>query len=195
LFAWQNGVVTNGHLSVPAATIGSAFTIALVAGVSYLVHAPFLVPPLGATALLCVVIPRANASAPRNVVCSHALALLCGWVALAVSGAIHLPSAFVGGFQPAHVLSAALALGLTVATTERLHVRHPPAGATTLIVGLGVVPDPSQFLAIVGGAALTAYGALLVHRLAGNPYPAWAPIDQVAAARPAPGAEGASPPG
>ena len=182
------------HLSVPAASLGSAFTIALVAGASYFVHEPCLAPPLGATALLCVIIPGANASAPRNVVCSHALALVCGWAALVVSGANHLPSAFVGGFQPAHVLSAALAMGLTVAVTERLHVRHPPAGATTLIVGLGVVPEPAKFLAVVGGAALTAYGAMLVHRVAGNPYPVWRPLNELAAARPAPGTEGASPP-
>jgi len=186
--------VTKGHLSVAAASFGAAFTIALVAGTSFLVHEPCLVPPLGATALLCVVIPRANASAPRNVVCSHALALLCGWVALMVTGAGHLPSAFIDGFQPVHVLSAALALGLTVATTERLHVRHPPAGATTLIVSLGVMPQPSHFLAVVGGAALTAYGAMLVHRLAGNPYPLWRPLDEVAA-RQAANAQGTSSPG
>jgi CBS-domain-containing membrane protein len=187
--------VTKGHLSVAAASVGAAFSIGLVAGASYLVHEPCLVPPLGATALLCVIIPRANASAPRNVVCSHALALLCGWAALLVTGAGHVPSAFIGGFQPVHVLSAALALGLTVATTERLHVRHPPAGATTLIVSLGVMPQPSHFIAVVGGAALTVYGAMLVHRVAGNPYPVWRPLDEVARDRQAASAHGTSPPG
>jgi CBS domain-containing membrane protein len=173
--------VTRGLLSVPAAAVGCAFTIGLVAGASYVVDVPLLVPPLGATALLCVIIPGANASAPRNVICSHALAVLCGWIGLVLSGSLTLPSAFIGGFQPPHVLSAALSLGLTVAVTERLHVRHPPAGATSLIVALGVVPQPAQYAAVVGGAALTAYGALLVHRLAGNPFAVWRPLNELAA--------------
>ena len=160
-------------VSLPVAAAGSAVTISLVAGASWWAGQPLLAPPLGATALLCIVVPQAPASAPRNVVLSHAIALFCGWAALAVSGALGAPSALAAGFRPEHVLSSALALGGTVALTERLHVRHPPAGATTLIVSLGVLQQPVQFAAVVCGAALTAGCALALHRLSGVPYPAW----------------------
>jgi len=161
--------------------LGAAFTIALVAAASWFFKAPMLAPPLGATALLCVVIPRANASAPRNVICSHLIACACGYFAQVVTGAIRMPSAFIGGFQPAHILSVAIALGLTVALTERLHVRHPPAGATTIIFSLGVLQQPIQFVAVGCGAALTAYGACFVHRITGRQFAIWRPLDEVAA--------------
>lgn len=183
--------VTQGALSTPAAALGAAFTIALVAAASWLFGAPMLAPPLGATAVICVIAPRANASAPRNVIVSHALACACGYVGQLASGAIRLPSAFIGGFQPVHILSVAIALGLTVLVTERLHVRHPPSGATTIIFGLGVLQDPRQLVAVACGAAITAYGACLVQLLAGREFPVWRPLDEVAAraARTAPGAE------
>jgi len=188
--------VTKGPLSTPVFALGSAFTISLVAAVSWLFQAPVLVPPLGATALVCVLLPRANASAPRNVICSHVIACACGYFAQVVTGAIRMPSAFVGGFHPVHILSAAIAMGLTVALTERLHVRHPPAGATTIIFGLGVLQQPIAFVAVACGAAITAYGAGLVQFVTGRPFPIWRPLDEVAAraARAAAGTEGASGP-
>ena len=185
------GGMNRGALSTPAAAVGAAFTIALVAAASWLFDAPMLAPPLGATAVICVIAPRANASAPRNIILSHILACACGYVGQLASGAIRLPSAFVGGFQPVHILSVAIALGLTVLVTERLHVRHPPAGATTIIFGLGVLQQPSQFVAVGCGAALTAYGGCLVQLVTRREFPVWRPLDEVAAraARRAPGAE------
>jgi CBS domain-containing membrane protein len=52
-------------------------------------------------------------------------------------------------------------------------VSHPPAGATTLIVALGILSRP-QYLAVIEVAVilLTAQ-AWVFNRLAGVPYPAW----------------------
>src|SRR5262245_37244486 len=77
---WQNERVTKGPLPVPAAALGSAFTISLVAAASWFFQAPMLAPPLGATALLCVIIPRAHAAAPRNTTVSHVTPRLSAWL-------------------------------------------------------------------------------------------------------------------
>ena len=89
------------------------------------------------------------------------------------------------------------ATGLTVSVTERLHVRHPPAGATTIIFALGVLQQPIAFVAVGCGATITAYGACFVQFVTGREFPVWRPLDEVAAraARAASGgAEGAGGP-
>jgi len=164
-------------VSLLQASLGSAVCIAIVAGAAAIVGQPLIAPPFGATALMCNVLPGTPSSAPRNVVVGHALGLLCGFAALAVTGALGMPSALAGGFRPEHVLAGALAVGATVATTEWLGVRHPPAAASTLIVSLGVLQKPTQLVAVACGAAALAATAWLVHRLCRVPYPAWAPAD------------------
>ena len=149
--------------------------MACVAALAWACGAPLLAPPLGVTAFLCLAVPLAPSSSPRNAVLGHGLGLASGWVALHLSGAVDLPPALAAGFQPEHVVSAAIAIGLTVLLTEGLSLSHPPAGATTLIVALGVLRTPGQLGAVVLGAAAVAGTSFLLLRAAGVPYPAWAP--------------------
>ncbi len=50
---------------------------------------------------------------------------------------------------------------------------HPPAGATTLIVSLGIISKPSELVIIEVAVFLLVAQALVINRLAGLPYPIW----------------------
>jgi CBS-domain-containing membrane protein len=54
-----------------------------------------------------------------------------------------------------------------------LDVSHPPAGATTLIVSLGIIARPRELFVIEVAVFLLVAQALLINRLAGLPYPFW----------------------
>jgi CBS-domain-containing membrane protein len=55
-----------------------------------------------------------------------------------------------------------------------LKAAHPPAGATTLIISLGIVTKPFHLLVIEIAVALLTVHAFLINRLAGLDYPLWA---------------------
>lgn len=58
-----------------------------------------------------------------------------------------------------------------------LGISHPPAGATTLIVSLGIIAKPSELAIIEVAVFLLVAQALAINRLAGLPYPLWdAPV-------------------
>jgi CBS domain-containing membrane protein len=54
-------------------------------------------------------------------------------------------------------------------------VPHPPAGATTLIVSLGILREPDQLLILMVAVVLLVAQGFLINRLAGIPYPVWSP--------------------
>ena len=54
-----------------------------------------------------------------------------------------------------------------------LDVSHPPAGATTLIVSLGIISKPRELVIIEVAVFLLVAQALVINRLAGLPYPLW----------------------
>ena len=52
-------------------------------------------------------------------------------------------------------------------------VSHPPAGATTLIVSLGIISRPRELVIIEVAVFLFVAQALVINRLAGLRYPLW----------------------
>jgi CBS-domain-containing membrane protein len=54
-------------------------------------------------------------------------------------------------------------------------VPHPPAGATTLIVSLGILREPDQLVILMVAVVLLVVQGFLINRLAGIPYPVWSP--------------------
>ena len=70
------------------------------------------------------------------------------------------------GVNGSRVLAAALALGATTAILHHVKRTHPPAGATTLIVSLGLLDSPSELVAMgIAFVLLTGLCAALVHLL------------------------------
>jgi len=78
-----------------------------------------------------------------------------------------------GSFDLRPVLASALSLSATAALMILLDASHPPAGATTLIVSLGIITRP-LYLAVIELAVFVLIAqAFCIHRLARLPYPIW----------------------
>jgi CBS-domain-containing membrane protein len=148
-------------------------TIGLLAAVAMVSGTPLVFPSLGPTAFLFFFTPTAPAASPRHALYGHAIGILCGYGALWLVGLQHAPSAMLEGVNGARVLAAALSLAATGAVMILLGVTHAPAGATTLIVSLGIVTDPFHLLVIEIAVAVMVLQAIVINRLAGVDYPLW----------------------
>jgi CBS domain-containing membrane protein len=157
LYVFVNGFITIGVLAL----------LALVS------RNPFVFPSLGPTAYLLFFSPLAEASSPRNTIFGHAIGLICGYAAFAVTGAETLSYGVHPGIFWPRILTAALSLSATGAFMVLLDVSHPPAGATTLIVSLGIISRPRELVIIEVAVFLLVAQALVINRLAGLPYPLW----------------------
>ena len=153
--------------------VNGFISIALMATVALLSGQPFIFPSLGPTAFLFFYTPMAPAASPRNAVIGHLIGALAGWVSLAAFGLLHAGPAVGGGVTAARVGAAALSLGLTSGLMVLLRAPHPPAGATTLIVSLGLLHTPLQLAVLMAAVVLLCAQAIAINRLAGLPYPIW----------------------
>jgi CBS domain-containing membrane protein len=166
------------HLPAPLVwatyvALNSFVTIALLTLLALLTHNPFVFPSLGPTAYLFFFSPLGESSCPRNAVLGHAVGLLCGYFAYTVTGMHPFPQGFAGEVYWPRILASALALALTGAIMVLLRVNHPPAGATTMIVSLGILSKPAYLAIIEIAVVLLAVQAFAINRLAGLPYPIW----------------------
>lgn len=153
--------------------VNGFITIAVLALLALVSRNPFVFPSLGPTAYLLFFSPLGKTSSPRNTILGHAIGLLCGYAAFVVTGAGALPfGAREGIFWP-RIWAAALSLSATGAFMVLLEISHPPAGATTLIVSLGIISKPRELVIIEVAVLLLVAQALVINRLAGLPYPLW----------------------
>jgi CBS-domain-containing membrane protein len=160
LFAFVNGLIAIG----------------LMATAAVVTDQPFIFPSLGPTAFLLFYTPLLPASSPRNTLGGHLIGASAGYLALVVFGLTDNPAAITEGVSAARVGAAALSLGLTSGAMVWARVPHPPAGATTLIVSLGILRDPDQLVVLMIAVVLLVVQGYVINRLAGIPYPRWGPI-------------------
>jgi len=156
--------------------INGFISIGILCGLAMVFRTPFIFPTLGAIAFLVFFTPTTPAASPRNALCGHAIALVCGYAALWVTGLQHAGPAIVTELGWTRILAAALSLATTGALMVRLNVPHPPAAATTLIVSLGVVTRPEYLVVLEAGVALLVMQAIIINRLTGVRYPLWASV-------------------
>jgi HPP family len=131
------------------AAVVAAVAIAVAGLVGILLHQPWLFPSLGPTIMVILETPGEPAAHPRNVLVGHVVAVAAGWIALVVTGLRTAPSAIEQGLNGAHVVAALVSLAVTVLVLQLLRMPHAPAGATTLIVGLGILKTPGELAVIV----------------------------------------------
>ena len=122
--------------------INGFLTIALLALLAVVTSSPFVFPSLGPTAFLLFRSPLQQSSSPRNTILGHAIGLACGYGAYFVTGAVNMPFGVHPDVSWPRVYAAALSLSATGALMVLLRADHPPAGATTLIVSLGIIFKP-----------------------------------------------------
>ena len=147
--------------------VNGFITIGVLALLALVSRNPFVFPSLGPTAYLLFFSPLGRTSSPRNTVFGHAIGLICGYVAFVTTGAGALPFGVHPGIFWPRILAAALSLSATGAFMVLLDVSHPPAGATTLIVSLGIISRPRELVIIEVAVFLLVAQALVINRLAG----------------------------
>jgi len=157
LFAFLNGLISIAILA----------TTALVTG------APTIFPSLGPTAFLLFYTPTTPAASPRNTVLGHLVGVGAGYGSLLLFGLTGAEAAMTAGVTTARVGAAALSLALTSGVMVWLKVPHPPAGATTLIVSLGILSEPWQLVVLMVAVVLLVCQGWMINRLAGIDYPLW----------------------
>lgn len=160
--------------------VNGFFTIAILALLAFLTRNPFVFPSVGPTAYLLFFSPLVNASCPRNAILGHGIGLVCGYAALHLTGASAAGGiASAVGMHPGiywpRIMAAAISLSATGALMVLLRISHPPAGATTLIVSLGIISQPAHLVVVEAAVFLLVLQAFAINRLAGIPYPLWAP--------------------
>ena len=153
--------------------VNGCISIALMATVALLSRQPFVFPSLGPTAFLFFYTPLAPAASPRNAVLGHLIGAVAGWVSLASFGLLQAGPTIEAGMSWARIGAAALSLGLTSGAMVLARAPHPPAGATTLIVALGLLHTPAHLAVLMAAVVLLTLQAVVINRLAGVPYPLW----------------------
>jgi CBS domain-containing membrane protein len=156
--------------------INGCISIGLMSALAVITRSPFIFPSLGPTAFLFFYTPTAPTASPRNTIIGHAIGVLAGYFSLVVTGLTTAGPALSVGVTWPRVFAAALSLGLTAGLMVLLKSPHPPAGATTLIVSLGLLTRPWQLVLLMGAVVLLTLQALAINRAAGIPYPLWNPI-------------------
>jgi CBS-domain-containing membrane protein len=130
---------------------GKALGLGAVAGLGAATGLPLLMAPLGASAVIALVLPTAPVAQPINMLGGY---LVCTLIGIGV--ALALPHSW---------WAVALGAGLALAAMLLLRVTHPPAGAMPILAQTASVP-PFEFLVIAAtGALLLIVIATLYHRL------------------------------
>jgi CBS-domain-containing membrane protein len=147
--------------------------LALVGFVGLVVKHPFLFPSLGPTVMLFFDSPTEKSAAPRNTLIGHGVALVAGVACLYGFGLADHKPVTVEGLTWSRIVAAALSVGLTVLILRLLDSSHPPAGATTLIVSLGLLKSAPELLSIAIAVVLVTAIAVTLNRTFGRPQPWW----------------------
>jgi CBS domain-containing membrane protein len=119
---------------------------------------PWLVAPMGASAVLVFAVPASPLAQPWAVVGGNTVSALVG-----ICCVLLIPDPAVAG---------AVAVGLAIAAMFQLRCLHPPGGATALLVVLTHTADFhfAAFPVLVNSILLVA-GGMLYNGMTGRPYP------------------------
>jgi CBS domain-containing membrane protein len=147
--------------------VNGVVAIGVMAACALATRQPFVFPSLGPTAFLFFFAPTTAAASPRNTIYGHAIGCAAGYAALVAFGLTDASAALDSEVTGPRVGATALSLGLTSGLMVLLRCPHPPAGATTLIVSLGIMHTPAQLLVLMAAVLALTLQALLINRAAG----------------------------
>ena len=156
-----------GHLGWMRGALGAAIGIAIAGCVTMLLLGrnagalPFLVAPMGASAVLVFCLPASPLAQPWSVAGGDLL-----------SAAVGLAAGHVFGIP---WLAASVGVGAAIVAMSLARCLHPPGGACALLCALGAtgkVPwDATVLLPITANVALLCVAGWLYNNLTGHPWP------------------------
>lgn len=147
------------------APLGAFLGILGTACLSYFIlgaHNPWLIAPMGASAVLLFVIPASPLAQPWSVIGGNLIASIVG---VTFAHLIASP-----------IYASALAAGVAIAIMMRLRCLHPPSGAVALTAVLGGSPIENlsyQFVispVLLNSVALVVF-AIIYHQFSSHSYP------------------------
>ncbi len=147
------------------AAVLAVLVLASAGGVGLLLKQPWLFPSLGPTVMLFFESPDQPSSRPLNTIVGHLVGIAAGLACYTALGLSGHPSAPAGGLTVSYVIAGALAVGVTTAVLSLLKLPHPPAGASTLIVALGILHTPAQLFSMAGAVLLVTAAGWAFNRL------------------------------
>jgi CBS domain-containing membrane protein len=153
--------------------VGSLVAMLVSAGAAWATKQPLLFPSLGASAFLFFETPMAEVASPRNTIIGHYVGAAVGFFWLFAFGLIGKPDALAVGYTAGRWAAVALSLSITGATLRLLRAAHPPAGATTLIVSLGLLNTGHDMFILVLAVLLLTFTCGVFNRICGVPAPVW----------------------
>lgn len=153
--------------------LGSLLTIGLSGLIAWALDEPLVFPSLGATAFLFFETPMAEVASIRNTLIGHTVGTLVAFFWLEVFGLVGEPSAIATEFTADRVACVALSLAFTGGILRLLRAAHPPAGATTVIVSIGLLTTVEECAILLTGVLLLSTAAWCLNRALGVPAPVW----------------------
>ncbi len=145
------------------AAVGAGIGIGVTAWASLMIAqalhlSPWLVAPLGASAVLVFAVPASPLAQPWPVIGGNTLSAAIGIL--------------VCNLIPDPVIAASLAVGLAIAAMFALRCLHPPGGAMALLVVLTHVHSPAYILfPALGNSLLLVLAGLVWNNLTHHSYP------------------------
>lgn len=122
---------------------------------------PILFASIGPTAIIVVHEPHRKKAFPLALVLGHTVGATAGLVSLLLFGLYGTPSVMTAGFTWQRIAATSLAIAITTSFNEGTRFYHPPAGATTLLISLGLLSSPIQLLSLaIGIGVVTAITVL-----------------------------------
>ncbi len=155
--------------------IACSISMVIMGVAAYLTSWPFIFPSLGPSAFLCFYSPSSPMAAPRNMVLGHGIGAAIGFGVYQLSRTLVPPS--MSG--PMWIFIApAISLGVVGMVMVATDILHPPAGSTTMIAAMGLMPHWYSIPVLMGAVAMISLQAYLMHMLAGIQYPLWGPKEK-----------------
>ena len=142
----------------------SIVCLAAVGAVGVALKQPWVFPSLGPTVMVLAETPTQPAAHPRNVLSGHLVGIAAGYLSLLLLGLTDNPPVIQEGLTSTRVAAAVLSVALTALVLQAIRSPHPPAGATTLIVSLGLLKTPASLRAMVLSVILLTVLATLIYR-------------------------------
>ncbi|MGV1833003.1 HPP family protein [Agrobacterium vitis] len=141
-------------IRILAGLVGGSLGISLLAFLTHLYGAPFLMAPFGATCVLLFAAHEVPLAQPRNVIGGHLVATAIGLIAVHILPAI----------SP---MEMGIAVGLAIAAMQVTRTLHAPAGADPLVVmALGpAVPWSFLIAPVLVGSVILVLIALVVNNV------------------------------
>lgn len=153
--------------------VGSLIALGCAGSIALVAHETMLFPSLGPTAMLFFARPLPPETSVGTTVVAHWIGIVVGLGCLLAFGLRGDGPAVVTGLTAVRVLAAGLSVAGTAAILRLVRAPHAPAGASTLIVSLGLLTSNEQLLMMAASVVVVAALGWVGNLAVGVRVPVW----------------------